>query len=87
MKWEITIKPSTPALNWWGWHAVRADQENVLSGDQLYVSSEDAEVGARAAIQQFEDNTAVVRDATITVEFVPEGVVIPEEPAPEVLAR
>ena len=84
MKWSITFKPFSAALNAWLWSAVREDQENVLMGDQSYASVEAARTSARLAIQEFEDNVMVVRDATITEEFVPEGV--EPEPEPEVPA-
>lgn len=79
MKWTITIKPQSVALNAWTWVAVRDDQENVLAGDQAYATSAAAQTSAQLAIQEFEDNVMVVRNATLTVEFLPEGV----EPDPE----
>lgn len=74
MKWNITMTPVSPALNAWTWTAVRADQENVLMGDASYATQEAARTSARAAIQEYEDNVMVVRDATVTEEFTPEGV-------------
>ena len=80
MKWTITIKPLTVALNAWTWTAVREDQENVLVGDQAYATSEAATATAQADIQNFEDNVMVLRNATLTMEFIPEGVEIDPEP-------
>lgn len=74
MKWSITIKPHSPSLTQWLWMAVRADQESVLGGDQAYATSGAAQTAAQLAIQEFEDGAMVVRDATITVEFTPDGV-------------
>lgn len=74
MKWSITMTPVSAALNAWTWTAVRADQENVLMGDQAYATKEAARTSAHAAIQEYEDSAMVVRDATVTEEFTPEGV-------------
>ena len=74
MKWEIIIKPMNPALNVWTWNATRADQENVLYADQTYGNEAAARTSAQLAIQEYEDSVMVMKNATITEEFVPEGV-------------
>lgn len=74
MKWDITITPQSPALDEWRWAAVRADQENVIMGDQTYTSVSAARTSAQAAVQEYEDTVMVMRDATVTEEFIPDGV-------------
>lgn len=81
MKWSIKIKPTSASLSSWLWLATREDQENVLTGDQAYATGAAASTAARLAIQEYEDNVMVVRNATTIEEFTPEGV----EPAPEVV--
>lgn len=81
MKWTVTIKPINVLLNAWLWLAVREDQESVLNGDQSFATLAGARADAQEKIQAYEDNVMVVRNATVTEEFLPEGV--EETPAEE----
>ena len=74
MKWSITVKPTSPDLNFWTWVAVRDDQENVLTSSQVYASAAMAQQAAQSSAQEFEDSAIVMREATFTIEFTPEGV-------------
>lgn len=83
MKWTITIKPLHAALNAWAWSAVRADQESTLGGAGLQ-TKEAARQAARTAINDFENSVGIIKAATVTEEFLPDGVTEPEpEPDPE----
>jgi hypothetical protein len=74
VNWTITIKPTSASLIAWTWSATRADNENVIRGDQAYGSVQAARTSAQSAIQSFEDDVMAARNATVIEEFVPEGV-------------
>lgn len=76
MKWNITVRPYSSALDLWSWTAVREDQENQRSGAG-YDTKEQAQTAAQAEVQEFEDNQGVINAATTTYVFEP---VIPAPP-------
>lgn len=78
VKWTITVRPITAAMNGWEWTAMRADEESVLSGGGA--TKEAALASARAHASEFEANQGAIKGATVTEEFVPEGVVVLDLP-------
>lgn len=71
MKWKITVRPTSAALDSWKWVAEGEDGESVLLGDVNYGESETAMTVARARVQEAELRRSLIADATIVEEYTP----------------
>lgn len=70
MKWTLTARPNTTAMNSWIWWAVRDDGETVRQGNGAKTSAA-AIQAARDAATDYEQEQGEIEAAVVTEEFTP----------------
>lgn len=70
MTWTITVKPTTEALDDWGWAAVRGDGETVRFGNGLATHAE-ALATAQRTVRETERSFQAISDATTVEDYTP----------------
>lgn len=70
MKWTLTARPSSTAMNNWSWWAMRADNEVLRQGGGAKTSAA-AIQAARDAASDYEQEQGEIEAAVVTEEFTP----------------